>query len=180
MSSFTARFTRGLGAASACWLGLTLSAPVDAQTQPAKEKAGESAIAVEGCLTKEGPAGTSSAAEQFVLVLPAPDRTSGTATTGAAEPAPPLPKMYALRSAETSPIAFASFVNQRVKVAGTTTAGATSAPLAGRSPEATPYPAPAAAGSTAPGGATGTPFDRANLPTIVVSSMTSVAKTCRP
>lgn len=155
-----------------------LAAPPSASAQPAKPDAGKSPITVEGCLTKEGPAGTSSAAEQFVLVLPTTDRTTGAPGTGASATTPTLPKMYALRSAGKSPIAFATFVNQRVKVEGTTTAAATSAPLAGRSPEATPYPAPVATGSTA-SSPTGTPFDRANLPSIEVGALTAVAATCR-
>ena len=56
---------------------------------------------------------------------------------------------------------------------GTSTAAATTSPLAGRSPEATPFPAAVATGS-AGSGATGTPFDRANLPTIVVRTITSL------
>jgi hypothetical protein len=176
MSSSMPRVTVCQAIAGVCLLGAALSAQ-SAPTQPAKATAGESPIAVEGCLTKQGPQGTSTAAEQFVLVLAAPDRTTGAPTTGGSAPAPPAPKMYALRSGDTTPIAFASFVNQRVKVEGTTTAAATSAPLAGRSPEATPYPAPVASGS-APSEPTGTPFDRANLPTIVVRTLNAVAKTC--
>jgi len=140
--------------------------------------AGVAPITIEGCLTKEGRQGESSAAEQFVVALAPRASAAPAANTGGTVPAPAVPTMYALRSAAEAPVVLANFVNHRVKVEGTTTAGATTAPLGGRSPEATPYQAPVATGS-AGAGATGTPFDRANLPTIVVRTVTSLASTCR-
>jgi hypothetical protein len=162
-------------------LTLALVAPVATQTPaPAAPGAGASKVSVEGCLTKEGGAATSLAADLYVLVVPtaAPTRGDTAPSAGGTIPAPALPKMYVLRSAPEAKIPFASFVNHRVKVEGTSTDGATSAPLAGRSPEATPYQAPVATGS-AGSGATGTPFDRANLPTLVARTVTSLAATCR-
>lgn len=47
-------------------------------------------------------------------------------------------------------------------------------PLAGRSPEATPVPAP-----TAPAGATGSPDDTANLPTLAVITLIGLGGECR-
>ena len=162
-------------------LSVALAATTTAQTPaPAAPGAGTTKVSVEGCLTKEGGAATSSAAELFVLVVPTPGPARGDAApaTGGTIPAPALPKMYVLRSATAPKIPFTSFVNHRVKVEGTSTDRATSAPLAGRSPEATPYQAPVATGS-AGSGATGTPFDRTNLPTLVVSAVTSLAATCQ-
>ena len=162
-------------------LSVALAATPAAQTPaPAAPGAGATKVSVEGCLTKEGGAATSSAAELYVLVVPtaAPAPGNAAPSTGGTVPAPALNKMYVLRSATDSKIPFASYVNHRVKVDGTSTDRATSAPLAGRSPEATPYQAPVATGS-AGSGATGTPFDRTNLPTLVVSTVTSIAATCQ-
>ncbi|MCC6988057.1 MAG: hypothetical protein IT181_03610 [Acidobacteria bacterium] len=144
---------------------------------PADPKAGSTRVSVEGCLTKERGAGTTSVAELYVLVVPTP-HAAPAAPTGGMVPAPALPKMYVLRTTTQPPVPLDGFVNHRVKVEGASTDGATSAPLAGRSPEATPYQAPVATGS-AGSGATGTPFDRTNLPTLVVTSITSLAATCR-
>ena len=162
-------------------LTIALATTAAAQTPaPGTPGAGATTLSVEGCLTKEGGAATSSAAELYVLVVPtaAPARGEAAPAAGGTVPAPALPKMYVLRSAPDAKIPLASYVNHRVKVEGTSTDRATSAPLAGRSPEATPYQAPVATGS-AGSGATGTPFDRANLPTLVARTVTSLAATCR-
>jgi hypothetical protein len=180
MSAVTrhARSARPLGASV---LALMFAVPLAAgqAPQPAKASAGVAPITIEGCLTRQARAGeAAAAADQFVVAL-APRTADAPATgSGGAVPAPAVPKMYALRTADDAPVTLASFVNQRVKVEGTTTAAATTAPLAGRSPEATPYQAPVATGS-AGSGPTGTPFDRANLPTIVVKTVTSLAPSCR-
>jgi hypothetical protein len=145
---------------------------------PADPKAGTAKITVEGCLTKERGPQSSSAADLYVLTVPTPATTPAAPSTGGTVPAPALRKMYVLRSASEPPVLLDSFVNHRVKVDGTTTDRATTAPLAGRSPEATPYQAPVGTGS-AGAGPTGTPFDRTNLPTLAVSAMTSLASTCR-
>jgi hypothetical protein len=159
-------------------LCIALLVPATAQTPaPADPKAGSTRVTVEGCLTKEGGAETSSAAELYVLTMPTPAKAAAPATGGAV-PAPALQKMYVLRSTTQPPVPLDSFVNHRVKVEGTSTDKATSAPLAGRSSEATPYQAPVTTGS-AGSGATGTLFDRTNLPTLVVTSLTSLASTCR-
>jgi hypothetical protein len=160
--------------------GLALAVPMSVAAQPAPAAAGVTAITVEGCLTRDA-SGTSSAAEQYVLTLqpagtarPAP---AAAPTPGGMVPAPALPAMYVLRTTDEHPVTLPPLVNHRVRVEGTSTAQATTAPLAGRSAEATPYAAPVATGS-AGSGATGTPFDRANLPTLVVRTITSVAATC--
>lgn len=180
-------------------LGLAIAAPAARAQQPqpaSADQKGSQSITVEGCLTKQGNAQRSSAAEQFVLTLnapatsgppAAPGSTTSPAQTapaptsppsGGAVPAPPQKKMYALRSAPEAPRSLNTMVNHHVRITGTTTDGATTAPLAGRSPEATPYQAPVSApGQTS--GATGTPFDATNLPTLVVHSITSVASKCR-
>jgi hypothetical protein len=159
-------------------LTVALVAAVNAQAPaPADPRAGRTTVSVEGCLTKER-GGTSSVDELYVLAVPTPAAAPAAPSTGGMVPAPALPKMYVLRSTTQPPVPLDSFVNHRVKVEGTSTDGATSAPLAGRSPEATPYQAPVATGS-AGAGATGTPFDRTNLPTLVVTSVTSLAATCR-
>lgn len=166
------------------FIGVSLAMPAarPPQVPPAPaELPGAQAITVEGCLTKEGSAQRSSAAEQFVLTL-APGQSPVAAPvsppSGGAVPAPPHKKMYALRSAPEAPRSFNTMVDHHVRITGTTTDGATTAPLAGRSPEATPYQAPVSTpGQTS--GATGTPFDATNLPTLVVQSITSVASECR-
>ena len=171
------------GAAAVCLMPALAAAQTAAADVP-----GAVRLTVEGCLTKEGGAERSSAAEQFVLTVTTPGETVG-ATTGGAEsasngakaPAPPHVRMYVLRSAPEAPRSFNTMIDHHVRVTGTTTAAATTAPLAGRSPEATPYEAPVAtpsAGASAPT-PTGTAFDTANLPTLVVHGITSVASRCK-
>lgn len=157
---------------------LTVALAAAPAQAPADPKAGSTKVSVEGCLTKERGVQTSSAAELYVLTVPTPGGAPAAPATGGTVPAPAMRKMYVLRSTTQPAVPLESFVNHRVKVEGTSTDKATSAPLAGRSPEATPYQAPVATGS-AGSGATATPFDRANLPTIVVSAVTSLAATCR-
>lgn len=162
---------------------LMLGAPRSLHAQAPAPAASEGvSLTLEGCLTMEGRRGTSSAAEQFVLTVAAtPGAQAGqrgaAAASGASVPAPPQPTMYTLRSADDTPVELPSFVGHRVRVTGTSTGPMTTAPLAGRSPEATPYQAPVA--SPTETGATGTPFDSTNLPTLVVSTIASLASTCR-
>lgn len=167
------RRVRGLGLAT---LSLALAWPIaSARAQGPEKPPSATTITVEGCLTRDGDASRSSAAQLYVLNTGTP--TSAVASPGAgAVPAPPQPKMYVLRSTDATPVALASLVNHKVRVTGSSTGPATTAPLAGRSPEATPYQAPVA---TPGAGATGTPFDTTNLPTLVVTTITSVASTCR-
>jgi hypothetical protein len=151
---------------------------MSAEAQPATPRAGVTALTVEGCLTRDASKDQTSAAEQYVLTLPSRTTAATTPATGGAVPAPALPTMYALRTTDEHPVTLPPLVNHRVRVTGTSTAAATTSPLAGRSSEATPFPAAVATGS-AGSGATGTPFDRANLPTIVVRTITSLATTCK-
>ncbi len=162
-------------------LAVAVAGPMSAAAQPAAPKAGVAAITVEGCLTRDASQGQSSAAGQYVLMLQpvGPATPAGPAPSpGGVVPPPALPKMYALRTTDDHPVTLPPLVNHRVRVEGTSTAAATTSPLAGRSPEATPFPAAVSTGS-AGSGATGTPFDRANLPTIVVRTITSLATTCK-
>jgi hypothetical protein len=158
-----------------------IAVPTSAAAQPATPKAGVEAINVEGCLTQDVSRGQSSAEGQYVLMLQpvgaAAPAAAPASSNGGVVPAPALPKMYALRTTDDHPVTLPPLVNHRVRVEGTSTAAATTSPLAGRSPEATPFPAAVSTGS-ADAGATGTPFDRANLPTIVVRTITSLATTC--
>lgn len=156
---------------------VAIAMPLAATAQPATPAAGVAAITVEGCLTRDASKGQTSAAEQYVLTLPASSTAASAPATGGAVPPPALPKMYALRTSDAHPVTLPALVTHRVRVTGTSTAAATTSPLAGRSSEATPFPAAVATGS-AGSGATGTPFDRANLPTIVVQTITSLASTC--
>lgn len=186
--------TRGgaYGLVSAMMAVAAAASPMAGQA-PAKDAPGAVTLTLEGCLTKEGSAERSSAAEQFVLrvlrgapaIEGAKDTPSAPTTAGeshgAKAPAPPHEPMYVLRSAPEAPRSFNTMINHHVRITGTSTAPATTAPLAGRSPEATPYEAPVATpsrstSSTAP---TGTAFDTANLPTLVVHGITSVASSCK-
>ncbi len=65
-------------------------------------------------------------------------------------------------------------VNHTVRVTGASTAPMTTAPLAGRSAEASPV-----GGATAPAGATGTAFDTSNLPSLAVTTLAMVSANCR-
>ncbi len=173
-----------VGTAVVCGMPASTAAQTAAADVP-----GAARLTVEGCLTREGGAERSSAAEQFVLTVKTPPgeaaRTApggaDAASNGAKAPAPPHARMYVLRSAPEAPRSFNTMIDHHVRVTGTTTAAATTAPLAGRSPEATPYEAPVAtpsAGASAPT-PTGTAFDTANLPTLVVHGITSVASRCK-
>lgn len=153
---------------------------------PGADAPGAEKLTLEGCLTLEGGAERSTAAEQFILtVTPAKASAAapadGARSSGAKAPEPATARMYVLRSAPEAPRSFNTMVNHHVRVTGTSTAAATSAPLAGRSPEATPYQAPVA--TPTPGATTssptGTAFDTANLPTLVVHGITSVASSCK-
>jgi hypothetical protein len=139
-------------------------------------------VTVEGCLTREPAGRTSSAPAQYVLTdqqapaTPAATSTSGSTSSGATAAGTPAParKMYVLRAESTS-VNLANHVNQRVRATGATTGPMTTAPLAGRSPEATPNPAP-----TGPPGSTGTPFDTANVPTLAVTALVALNGRCEP
>jgi hypothetical protein len=144
-------------------------------------------VTVVGCLTRENvapqpgtaPRGTAVEPAPFVLTdeappPPATGTASGSSSSGATASGGQKPgrRMYVLRTEGTS-VDLSQHLNHGVRVTGATTAPMTTAPLAGRSPEATPI-----AGATAPAGATGTVFDTANLPTLVVTSLTMVSATC--
>ncbi|MEP7116864.1 MAG: hypothetical protein ABI880_04750, partial [Acidobacteriota bacterium] len=82
-------------------------------------------------------------------------------------------KLYVL-AAHGESVDFAKHLNHLVRVTGATTAPLTTAPLAGRSPQAVPVN-----GTVAPAGATGTAFDTTNVPTLSVTTLSMVAATCR-
>jgi hypothetical protein len=152
--------------------------PSPAPAQPAPQPG--AMVTVEGCLTREPGPKDSTAALSYVLTDRTPPAAATGATTGtstssatAAGNPPPARKMYVLRP-HSDAIDLAKHVNHIVRVTGATTAPQTTSPLAGRSPEATPNPAP-----TAPPGSTGTPFDTANLPTLAVTNLSMVAASCR-
>ena len=144
-------------------------------------------VTVVGCLTRQNlapqpgtaPRGTDATPAPFVLTDQAPPvvatgTATGSASSGATASGGQTPgrKMYVLRTEGTA-TDLAAHLNHTVRVTGATTASMTTAPLAGRSPEATPV-----AGATAPPGATGTRFDTANLPTLVVTTIAMVSATC--
>lgn len=148
-------------------------------------------VTVVGCLTRQNvapqpgttPRGTPDTPAPFVLTdrtppavapgTPAGTKT-GSASSGATASGGQVPgrKMYVLRT-EGTETDLSAHLNHTVRVTGATTAPMTTAPLAGRSTEATPV-----AGATAPVGATGTGFDTANLPTLVVTTIAMVSATC--
>jgi hypothetical protein len=164
--------------AAAIALALTSSAQAQVPAPSAPQPG--AMVTVEGCITRES-ATRSSAPGQFVLTDqarpapppagPAPDTSSGATSSGNAVP---LRKMYVLRTQAES-VDLAAHLNQHVRVTGATTGPQTTAPLAGRSPEATPNPAP-----TGPPGSTGTAFDTANLPTLAVTAIVKLDGACRP
>ena len=155
---------------------LTLVA-VPATAQTPTPAAGTTRVTVEGCLSKDDRPERSSAATQFVLTdqqAPPPPAATGGTSAGAMTAGPiTVKKAYTLRS-DLAGVNLQAHVGQRVRVTGTSTGPSTSAPLAGRSPEATPHPAPAG-----PPGSTGSDFDTANLPTLVVASITALGGTCK-
>ena len=164
-----------LGAAVASLAAASTQPP--APTQPTAPQPG-AMVTVDGCLTREPGPKSSTAAFTYVLTdrtAPAPAAGASSASSGAtaAGTPPPVRKMYVLRP-HSDAIALDKHVNHTVRVTGATTAPMTTAPLAGRSPEATPNPAP-----TGPPGSTGTPFDTANLPTLTVTTLAMVADSCR-
>ena len=144
-------------------------------------------VTVVGCITREsaspGAAANAQApsdAMQYVLTdvtPPTPPNAppSGTATSGATPTGgqKPARKMYVLM-AHAGAVDFAPHLNHIVRVTGASTAPMTTAPLAGRSPEAAPV-----GGDTAPPGATGTIFDTSNLPTLTVTTLAIVSSSCR-
>ena len=164
-----------LGVAVASLAAASTQTP--APTQPAAPQPG-AMVTVEGCLTKEPGPKSSTAA--FTYVLDRPDgagargrRAAASSGATAAGTPPPARKMYVLRP-HSDAITLDKHLNHTVRVTGATTAPMTTAPLAGRSPEATPNPAP-----TGPPGSTGTPFDTSNLPTLTVTTLAMVADSCR-
>ncbi|MGD9902046.1 MAG: hypothetical protein AB7U83_01150 [Vicinamibacterales bacterium] len=134
-------------------------------------------VTVEGCVTKDDRPMVSSAASQYVLVdhrpasaaVAAAGASSGATAAGQVPPARPT---YALRAHDAS-IDLDRYIGRAVRATGATTAPQTTAPLAGRSPEATPHPAP-----TGPPGSTGTIFDTANLPTLAVTAIVATERRC--
>lgn len=149
--------------------------PTPAASQPG------AMVTVEWCVSREPSGRTSSAPAQYVLTddkTPAPaaaPSATGSTSSGATAAGTPTPQrmMYVLR-AQGSTVNLDAHVNTRVRVTGATTAPMTTAPLAGRSPEATPNPAP-----TGPPGSTGTAFDTANLPTLAVTALVAIEGACR-
>ena len=145
------------------------------QTAPGGQLPG-TLVTVEGCVSKDDSPATSSAAAQFVLI----DRTAVAAPAATASPGataagnqPRLRTLYVLKT-ESASINLSQHVGRRVRVTGATTGPMTTAPLGGRSPEATPNPAP-----TGPPGSTGTVFDTANPPTLAVTSLVRLDGACR-
>ena len=164
-----------LGAAVASVAAAATQTP--APKQPAAPQPG-AMVTVEGCLTREPGPTSSTAAFTYVLTdrtAPPPAAGAPSATSGAtaAGTPPPARKMYVLRP-HSDAVTLDKHLNHTVRVTGATTAPMTTAPLAGRSPEATPNPAP-----TGPPGSTGTPFDTSNLPTLTVTTLAMVANSCR-
>jgi hypothetical protein len=153
---------------------------VFAQT-PAPASQPGAMVTVEGCVSREPSGRTSSAPAQYVLTddkTPAPaaaPSVPGATSSGATAAGTPKPQrmMYVLRT-QGSSVNLDAHLNKRVRVTGATTAPMTTAPLAGRSPEATPNPAP-----TGPPGSTGTAFDTANLPTLAVTALVAIDGACR-
>lgn len=146
-----------------------------AQTAPAAAPA----LTVEGCVSKDDRRDGSSVASQFVLTDRTPARPStpaaGATSPGAMTAGTPAParKAYTLRT-DLKSVDLGTYIGRMVRVTGHSTAAVTTAPLAGRSPEATPNPAPAATP-----GATGSDFDTANLPTLVVATITTIGAACK-
>ncbi len=161
--------------------------PAPAAPAPAPPSQPGAMVTVVGCLTRQNlapqpgtaPRGTAGTPAPFVLTDQAPPvvatgSAAGSASSGATASGGQTPgrKMYVLRT-ESATMDLTEHLNHTVRVTGATTGPLTTAPLAGRSPEATPV-----AGATAPPGATGTRFDTANLPTLVVTTVTMVSSTC--
>lgn len=157
-----------------------LAAPPAAAGQSPAASPGAT-VTVEGCVTRDDRPGSAVRA-LYVLTdrRPAPPP----ATTGSAEASTssgataagnvvPRRRLYVLRAA-TESIELSRHVGRMVRATGATTARLTTAPLAGRSPEATPVPA-----ATAPAGATGSADDTAHLPTLAVTTLTGIDGTCR-
>jgi hypothetical protein len=171
-------------------------APAPGAQTPAPRPVPGAMVTVEGCVRRVEPPATGGATAgaaqpptltRYVLVdpsspdtatgtagsTPRPDATTSPGATAAGTP-PTARRMYVLRAEASSGVEFAAHVGHTVRVTGATTAPMTTAPLAGRSPEATPTP-----GATAPPGATGSAFDTANLPTLAVTTLSMVADRCK-
>jgi len=158
-----------------------------APAQPASKPATAGAIiTVVGCVTRQSDTPQTgsntrgqAAAPQYLLTDQAPATPpsvvpDGTASSGATPTGGQTPRtMYVLVPTDDT-IDLAQHVNHTVRVTGASTAPMTTAPLAGRSPEAVPV-----GGVTAPAGATGTAFDTSNLPTLVVTTVAMVSATCK-
>jgi hypothetical protein len=166
-------------------VAMTVVAQTPATQAPAAPALPGAMVTVVGCLTAGNAAGAPATASrgtapQYVLTDQAPPAQAsgppeatpsrGATSAGAQKPAR---RMYVLRS-EGDTTDLSKHVNHAVRVTGATTAPMTTAPLAGRSPEATPV-----TGAAAPPGATGTPFDTTNLPTLVVTNLVMVSATCQ-
>jgi hypothetical protein len=152
-----------------------------AAAQTEKRAPGTSTLTVEGCLARQAAvAGAAAQPDRYLLTLdqPAAATNAEKQPRSGATPAPPHRTIYVLRVADGVTLDLAAAANRKVRITGTSTAPSTSAPLAGRSPEATPYQAPVATPSDT-SRATGTPFDTANLPTLVVQSMAVQPTTCQ-
>ncbi len=155
--------------------------PVVAAAQaPARPTPGPM-VTVEGCVTRDDRPGSS---VQALYVLTdrrpaAPSASSppaGATTSSGSLPGGttgPRRKLYVLRAGSDA-IDLSRHLDRMVRATGATTAPMTSAPLAGRSPEATPVPT-----TTAPPGATGSADDTAHLPTLAVTTLVAIDGECR-
>lgn len=161
---------------------LTAVAQTPAPQAPSSAPHQGAMVTVVGCLTLATTAAPTATAmpAQYVLTDHTPPvqpvATKEGSTSSGATPAgsqKPARKMYVL-VAHGETLDFSKHVNHTVRATGATTAPMTTAPLAGRSPEAAPV-----TGATAPAGATGTPFDTTNLPTLAVTTLAMVSSTCQ-
>lgn len=160
-----------------------------AQSQPAQPATAATPgapITVIGCVTRQSAtpqtgAGTRGQAGPLPFLLtdqasPTPPSvpTDGTASSGATPTGGQTPRTTYVLVGHDDKVDLSKHVNHTVRVTGTSTASLTTAPLAGRSPEAAPV-----GGVTAPPGATGTAFDTSNLPTLTVTTLTMLSTTCK-
>ncbi len=159
-----------------------------APAQPASKPAmpGGAMVTVVGCVTRQSDTPQTgantrgqAAAPQYVLTDQAPATPpssvpDGTASSGATPTGGQTPRTMYVLMAHDDKVDLSKHVNHTVRVTGASTAPMTTAPLAGRSPEAAPV-----GGATAPAGATGTAFDTSNLPTLAVTTLAMVSASCK-
>lgn len=176
-------------------VGGALNAGAQTPTPPAPAIPGlpGALVTAEGCVTRESAspqtaaiAREPAAAMQYVLTEhtpPAPFVPDGSASSGATTPLgerTPGRKLYVLVARDGDTLDFAKHLNHIVRVTGAALAPMPSTPPAGRSPVASPVAgATGATGTTAPAGATGTPFGTTIVPTLAVTTLAMVSSTCR-